>query len=162
MIIGGELTGPPCGGTIGGKTAQGIGMADKFDTVKIDPETGCMNWQGARFSNGYGRVGDQRAHRLAYERKNGLIPEGFMVCHRCDNRACVNPDHLFLGTTDDNMADMVAKGRSARGESHGRAKINRVVAAEIRDSSLSCRAAAARYGVSKSMISYIRQGVNWQ
>ena len=131
-------------------------MADQFDNVAEDPATGCMNWRGTLFANGYGRIGGQRAHRVAYESAYGAIPDGMLVCHRCDNRACVNPEHLFLGTTDDNMADMVAKGRSARGERHGRAKITQETAAEIRKSTLKCREAAALYGVSKSMVSYIR------
>ena len=137
-------------------------MADHFDRTKTDPETGCMVWTGATFWNGYGRIGAKRAHRVAYEAAKGPIPAGMLVCHRCDNRLCINPGHLFIGTTDDNMADMVAKGRSASGERHGRAKITAKAAAEIRASSLSCRDAARRYGLSKSMVSYIRQGVNWK
>jgi hypothetical protein len=75
--------------------------------------------------NGYGRVtvpeprpGRQKrrfAHRVAYERVHGPIPEGLFVCHRCDNPPCVNVDHLFLGTSADNDADMRAKGRHFRG-----------------------------------------------
>ena len=137
-------------------------MADSFEKVITDTVTGCKVWTGTTFWNGYGRIGDKRAHRVSYEEAHGPIPAGLLVCHRCDNRLCVNPDHLFLGTTDDNMADMVSKGRSARGERHGRAKITDEIAGEIRGSSLTCREAAKRYGLSKSMISYIRQGVNWK
>lgn len=62
------------------------------------------------------------AHRVAYEQKFGLIPPGMAACHKCDVRACINPDHIFLGTHDDNMRDMVAKGR-ARGRLTGTAKV---------------------------------------
>lgn len=141
---------------------EGTAVADHFEKVERDPETGCLIWTGTTFWSGYGRIGDKRAHRVAYERAKGPIPDGLFVCHQCDNPRCVNPEHLFLGTTDDNMADMVAKGRSARGERHGRAKITADEASEIRESSLTCREAARHYGISKSMVSYIRQGVNWK
>lgn len=76
---------------------------------------GCWEWQASVFRTGYGQFRDggrsMRAHRVAWELVNGPIPEGLHVCHRCDNRKCVRPDHLFLGTRSDNMQDMSAKGR---------------------------------------------------
>lgn len=76
------------------------------------------------------------AHRVAWESANGPIPACLMVCHRCDNPACCNPSHLFLGTNRDNVDDMVAKGRapggSARGESHGLSKLTAEWVREIR------------------------------
>lgn len=79
-----------------------------------DDVTGCWNWQRSRGEHGYGwfrQDGHTLAHRWSYATFVGPIPNGMWVLHRCDNRACVNPDHLFLGGADANNKDMVAKGR---------------------------------------------------
>lgn len=91
------------------------GGRDRFPTCfEIDPQTGCWNWTKSRGSHGYGdfrRDGHKLAHRWAYATFVGPIPEGAFVLHRCDNRRCVNPDHLFIGDADINNKDMVNKGR---------------------------------------------------
>jgi hypothetical protein len=78
---------------------------------------GCWEWQRSKMNSGYGRIytgfgRDMSAHRAAYIAWNGDIPEGKVVMHTCDNRVCINPDHLILGTKADNSRDMVAKGRN--------------------------------------------------
>lgn len=87
----------------------------------------CWEWRGSKDRNGYGHlVGPsgriEKAHRVSWQLAHGAIPEGLYVLHRCDNRACVNPNHLWLGTYRDNRLDCVAKGRHAnnakRGEAH--------------------------------------------
>lgn len=87
------------------------------------PELGpCWVWTAGRFPDGYGQFAVERiprhAHRLSWAMANGPIADGLLVLHHCDNRPCVNPGHLFLGTHKDNMRDMVAKGRAASGERH--------------------------------------------
>lgn len=78
---------------------------------KVEKTDGCWLWTANTRPNGYGLFGSVGAHRVAYELCVGPIPSGMYVCHRCDNPACVRPDHLFVGTQLDNMRDMVTKGR---------------------------------------------------
>ena len=88
--------------------------------------TKCIDWTAYRKPDGYGSFSIKtkpfRAHRVAFEWANGEIPEGLCVCHRCDRPSCVNPDHLFLGTSKENAEDMTIKGRRARGEKNGQCK----------------------------------------
>lgn len=88
-----------------------------WSKVPIGAE-GCWEWKAGLSPRGYGQFWDtgtnRGAHRYAYEQVIGPIPEGLFVCHRCDNPACVRPDHLFLGTQQDNMSDKQSKGRCGR------------------------------------------------
>lgn len=137
----------------------------------LDPNTKCWNWAQHLGHNGYGQVNYQcrksSAHRVAYQVFIGSIPAGMCVLHSCDNRKCVNPDHLFLGTNADNQRDMRAKGRQfkARGEAAGQAKLTETQVKEIRvkrSQGVSNNCLAEFYGVSSHTISQIVQGRIWK
>jgi hypothetical protein len=122
---------------------------------------GCWEWTGTRGEKGYGRLtADGRtvqAHRLAWELTNGPIPAGLHVLHRCDNPPCVRPEHLFLGSNLDNIADRHAKGRNARnrGPACGHAKLTAADVVAIRAAAAqgaSNRWLAGRYGVAHQTI----------
>jgi hypothetical protein len=82
----------------------------------------CWIWLKSKFDNGYGQQKikgkNYRVHRLSYRLFVGEIPKGLLICHKCDQKDCINPEHLFLGTQADNMLDMVQKGRSLKGNKH--------------------------------------------
>lgn len=132
----------------------------------LNAETGCIEWTASK-RNGYGRVhwdGKPRTvHRLAWAAAHGPIPAGFGVLHRCDNPACLNPDHLFIGTHKENMRDMKSKGRAnrPRGATNPRAKLTLAHVDEIRACVESGYSLSKRLGVGQTIISRIRRGLAW-
>lgn len=147
---------------------RNLSLAEKLDFYSIpEPNSGCTLWLGASHSpRGYGAVGHDgkkniKPHRAAYELAHGSIPAGMHVLHKCDNSYCINPDHLFAGSHDDNMADMVAKGRSKHGEALPQTKLTSDQVYEIRRSAESSRDAARIYGVHPTTIKAIRRRHLW-
>ena len=125
--------------------------------------SGCWEWVGPVNDSGYGIISGNRAHRVSFEIHYGDIPDGLFVCHKCDNRRCVRPDHLFLGTHSENMLDMVMKGRSGKvGEMNPQAKLSDSDVDEIKrraESGERHRVIAADFGVSRQHVSSIASGV---
>lgn len=134
---------------------------------------GCWGWKGYHDKDGYAQITGYngkkaipiKAHRISYEIYNGKIPEGFRVCHTCDNPICTNPDHLWLGTAKENSQDGVKKGRISRGEDRPLAKLKENDVLEIRKLLLLGVTKAnlsRKYGVSFMAISLIGQGKTWK
>jgi len=132
-------------------------------------ENDCWLWLGNLSHNGYGisrsllrYSGEQRAHRFSFSSFIGPIPFDYLVLHRCDNRRCVNPRHLFLGSPQSNMDDKVSKNRQARMEKHGNAKLTMLQVEGILKDTRVLREVARDYGVSKVLISKIRRNHSWK
>lgn len=142
-------------------------MMDRFlDKVFPEPNTGCWLWGGTVDQSGYGHFGIgssrcEKAHRVSFKLFNGPIPHGLIVCHNCDVPGCVNPDHLFLGTSKDNAADRDKKGRAALGEKNGKSKITADIARFIKRSDLSERKIATLLGVHRGTVNAVRSGRTW-
>lgn len=149
-------------------TIETIKDALFFKTEKRD-EDDCWDWTGTISSNGYGVVYFSRngkrqhyAHRLSYELHKGTIPKEKLVCHRCDNRTCVNPKHLFLGEPQDNSNDMVQKGRQSKGLNKKNTKLSELDIIKIRNSSLSQKDLSILFNVSQTHISAILNRKYWK
>ena len=145
-----------------------------MSNTRITDIDGCWEWVGPKCRDGYGKCwstlhGEEKAHRLAYTLQYGPIPDGMCVCHTCDNPACVNPQHLWLGTSVENTADRHAKGRSTGGPGKGTAHHHvTLTEADIPVIRRRCangetqRTVAEDYGVTQSVISRVVNRRAWQ
>lgn len=159
--------------------ASGYRVTDEMLTKRLlakyipEPMSGCWLWEGAHRKNEYGTMWNGKAHenshRLSYRLLVGPIPDGLWVLHRCDNPACINPDHLFVGTQSDNLKDCVRKGRhhpaSLKGIANHKAKLTEAQVLEIRQIPrvMGALAKAAKiYGVPRERLCAIRNGRGWK
>lgn len=146
-----------------------------------DGSSGCWNWIHGKFNTGYGMLSSisgmnrpalwqkktMSAHRVSWMIHNkSAIPDGFLICHHCDNRACVNPSHLYLGTSQDNNRDTVRRGRANRltGSACSWSKLTEENVLEILNHEYgkgANKALSAKFGVSQSQISHVRRGHRW-
>lgn len=151
-------------------------IKERFEaSYKVDQNSGCWIWTASINGYGYAQIHiakadrkpgvSNRANRVAYELFIGPIPAGMYICHRCDNRRCVNPAHLFAGTAADNAADCVAKGRTLRGAKQWECKLSesdvRMIRATYGEGGVSHAALAAYFAVSKPTISAVISRYNW-
>jgi hypothetical protein len=131
----------------------------------VNKKTGCIEWQKGK-SSGYGAAlfnnKTDRTHRISYVLNVGDIPDGLFVLHKCDNKICINPEHLFLGTMQDNIKDMVDKGRNIKGESMPLAKLKEEEIRIIRAMDKPHKVIAKLFGVDRSNISRIKSREAWR
>ena len=152
---------------------------DKPDSYDIDrfysktilnEKTRCLEWIGSKIPKGYGQFRfngkSRRAHRFIYEFHHGVIPDGMLVLHKCDNPSCCEISHLFLGTNDENMKDMVNKGRSwkPKGELSPFTKLTDAIVKEIKKdifAGMINKEIQEKYDVSQTVVSLIKNNKTW-
>lgn len=143
-----------------------MGRKRKEIMVEID-KNGCHNCiSHAKTEHGYIRLhrGKKliRLHRYIYEMKYGKIPKGLFACHKCDNRVCLNPEHIFLGDNKDNMNDMMNKNRQARGEKSGMSKLTEKQVYNILISNKPFSFLSKKYNITVNIISKIKNRQIWK
>lgn len=148
-----------------------MNLEERFHSKYIpEPNTGCWLWTGAKNNCGYGRVMRRSkyigAHRYSYELHCKKFDASMHVLHKCDVTLCVNPEHLFLGTQADNMADCKRKGRHrhvpSRGMKNGNSKLTDAIVKEIRSSNLSHVELAEKYNVDYTLVWQVRKRKIWK
>jgi len=144
-------------------------LRSRFESKYVpEPNSGCWLWDAGINSKGYGQIRDGKrmrlAHRLSFEFYKGEFPADSDILHHCDMPLCVNPDHLFLGTHQDNMSDMKNKGRArtCKGETHKRSKLTDDLVRQIRQSKEKNKIWAEKLGVSSALIGMVKRRTIWK
>lgn len=142
-----------------------------WEKVDKNGDGSCWIWIAGKTGHGYGALYINKdcksygAHRVSWIIKNGSIPGGLFVCHKCDNPACVNPDHLFLGTLQDNVQDMISKSRKPKGEDSTSSKITWDIVNQIRKmyqtGNFKQRELGARFGLDQTQVGHIVSNEQW-
>ena len=144
------------------------GQLERFMSfVSPEPNSGCWLWTGSTTAcGGYGQINlggtPVRAQRASFEFFKKTIIKNKVICHTCDVPSCVNPDHLFCGTHNDNSKDKVLKNRQSRGEGRPSSKLKEADVLYVKSSEQSGGALGRKFGVSRSVISKIRRGEGWR
>ncbi len=154
---------------IAGRGIRSTPIEERF-WKHVEKTIDCWLWTAQRDRQGYGRINCERSpvltHRLSWEIHNGPVPEGKFVLHSCSNHACVNPDHLYLGTYTDKVAQSMSNGRTNRGERSSAAKLTKEIVTEIRRrynaGGISQPQLAQEYNVSQFTIRDIVQRITWK
>lgn len=144
-------------------------LARFWSKVSKGSVTSCWEWQGTKSDRGYGTIEIDgkcfRAHRMSWIINCGPIPDNLLVCHQCDNRICVNPSHLWLGTVQDNNQDRVNKKRTittfVSGSKHPNSKLKEEQVLLIRRDTRFHHIIAIDYGISPSVVARIKSGESW-
>lgn len=145
-------------------------LSERLAARTVVRSNGCWEWTGTVIPKGYGQISvagsHTYVHRLAWMLANGPdIPEGRHVCHRCDNKLCVNPAHLFVGTNAENRADSVAKGRHSHGTTHQWAKLDEATVLAIREArrgGLTVKELAEKFDVPYKTIDKVVYRASWK
>lgn len=134
----------------------------------VNHNSGCIEWNGALSKKGYGHINWKgrvlRVHKASYTAKYGDVPNGYFVCHKCDNRKCFNPEHLYLGTPLENSRDMVKKNRQTIGEKNPMAKLTEsdvMKIRKLRNDGLFMREIAELFNVSREAVGMIVRSKRW-
>ncbi|MCI0528030.1 MAG: HNH endonuclease [Nitrospira sp.] len=151
-----------------GVPGQGMIPLSKRFWERVNKNDACWIWEGSVDKNGYGQIWinskkrNDRAHRVSFELNIGVIPDGMFVLHKCDNPPCVNPDHLFLGTVQDNVDDMIGKHRQRYRGGITKLTSNQVLMARKLSGHISHRSISRMFGVSHDTIDRIVRGSGWR
>ena len=141
-----------------------VKLLDRISIIDGKLETPCWEWQGSRVSGGYGNMTFEHqslyTHRASWIVYKGPVPDGFRVLHKCDNRPCINPQHLFIGTQEDNIRDMIEKGRRNRNAFLTEDEVHEIRIL-LSEGDLSQYEIGEMYNVSRSSIQQIKLGNNW-